>query len=108
METQHKNIIMGGASLCFAALLLLLVSAVQVSAASVNGPDLNASLLYYEPVPAIPGAVLDVFVQIENEGATAREASVEFIDNEPFTLETESDRVKRTGSIPAQESFLVK
>ena len=89
--------------LLFAAMLLQ-----TVWAAETNGPSLNASVLYYEPVPATPGSLVDVYVQVENAGTETSRVEVRFVDNGPFTLDNEADRVKTTPSIPGQETFLIK
>lgn len=90
------------------ALLLMLVLAMIPSMhAQSDIPDLNATLLYYEPVPATPGSVINVYIQIENKGTTAHNVNVEFVDNGPFALDSASDRIRSTGSIPSQKSFLL-
>jgi hypothetical protein len=88
--------------------LLALVLAMPGFALIPEGQNLNANLLYYEPVPAAPGSLLDVYVQLENNGSQARKVTIAFVDNGPFVLDNEADRVRTTDSIPSQESFLVK
>jgi len=90
------------------ALLAALLLASSASAYVGSSQSLNATLLYYEPVPAEPGGVVDVFVQVTNTGGTSGRISVEFVDTFPFSIDSESDRVKTVPSIPSQESFLVK
>lgn len=91
--------------------LILAVLALCLSAAPgfalVSGPDLNATLLYYQPVPAEPGSLLDVYVQVSNNGGAAEQVKVTFVDNGPFTLE-DPERTKTTDRIPTGQSFLVK
>lgn len=90
------------------ALLLMFVLAIVPSTfAQVQTPDLTATLLYYEPVPATPGSIINVYVQIDNKGTTASNVNVEFVDNGPFSLDSASDRIRNTGSIPSQKSFLL-
>jgi LPXTG-motif cell wall-anchored protein len=89
-------------------LTLFTLFALPAHAVVTSTPNLNASLLYYTPVPATPGALLDVYIQIENSGTTAQRVSVTFIDNAPFSVDSEQDRVKSTDSIPSQQSFLAK
>ncbi len=89
-------------------LLVALLLASSVSAYVGSSQSLNATLLYYEPVPAEPGSVIDVFVQITNSGGATRSLSVEFVDTFPFSIDSESDRIKSIPSIPTGESFLVK
>lgn len=93
-------------SMAFFALVLLFVT--PTHAALFNGPSLNATLLYYQPVPATPGALLDVYVQIINKGDVAQNVKVEFTDNYPFSLDSASDRVKTIDTIPGQQNVLIK
>ena len=90
-------------------LALALLAFAQGATAYVGpGQSLNATLLYYEPVPAGPGDVVDVYVQIENTGSSSAKVQVAFVDTFPFSVDTETDRIKTTPSIPSQENFLVK
>jgi len=111
MNTSRQNtqqrIILPAAALLL-ALLMALASPYGAHAANLVGPSLNATLLYYEPIPASPGSVLDVYIQIANDGDIAKDVVVRFHDNDPFSLDSEMERVKTTGSIPGQENFLVK
>ena len=88
--------------------LLTLVLTTGAHAYAGSTQSLNASLLYYEPIPAEPGSVIDVFVQVENTGGSSQSVSVAFSDTFPFSIDTETDRIKTTPRIPSQESFLVK
>jgi hypothetical protein len=89
------------------ALLCLTLVLATASQAAV-GPDISASLLYYEPVPATPGSLIDVYIQIANTGTQADQITVTFVDNGPFSVDNEADRVKTTPSIPSQGNFLLK
>lgn len=72
-----------------------------------QGAALDVSLLYYQPVPAQPGDVLDVYIQIENDGGKAsKQATLTILESGPFTLENPTQRVKEVPSIPGQETFL--
>ncbi len=97
-------------SFAYIAIILTLVFAglPQALAYTSTTPNLNASLLYYNPVPATPGSILEVYVQIENTGNTAKQVMVEFVDNGPFTLDNPTDMTKNIGTIPAGESSLIK
>ena len=73
------------------------------------GSSLDATLLNYQPVPAQPGDLLDVWIQVTNNGGSASEAgTVTFLPSYPFTVETVSDATKSFPPIPGQSSFLVK
>jgi len=88
--------------------LALLSAPVSAFTLVTGDAQLNATLLYYEPIPAAPGSLLDVFIQIENTGQTARQVVVEFIDNDPFSINNLLDKIRTVEFIPAQEKFLVK
>lgn len=95
-------------------IMLLMVIALMLAApfASADlitrGVALDATLLYYQPVPAQPGDVIDVYIQIENGGgAPSKTGTLTIIPSGPFVPESEGDRVSEFPSIPAQETFLV-
>lgn len=75
----------------------------------VKGVGLNASLLYYEPIPAQPGDVINIYLQIENMGGEkANKILIEFIDNYPFYITSEEDRQKYVEFIPSLEKYFTK
>lgn len=90
-------------------LLALLLLAPLASANLVTqGSGLDASLLYYQPIPAQPGDLIDVYVQVTNTGGSkSKPGTITFVDNGPFSLESESSRVKSFQGIPGQQSFLI-
>ncbi|MDD9952738.1 MAG: hypothetical protein OXR66_00205 [Candidatus Woesearchaeota archaeon] len=93
------------------ALLILAVIALQLATAAPVSDEsaLDASLLYYQPVPAQPGDQLDLWIQVDNNGGKASGAgTLTIVESGIFQLESESDRVSRFLTIPAQESFLVQ
>lgn len=91
---------------------IVMVVALQGAHAALltgGGSSFEASLLYYQPVPAQAGDVLDVYITVENDGsAAARNVRLEVIESYPFSTDSQSERVKFAGTIPAQESFLFK
>jgi hypothetical protein len=95
-------------TIAFIAMLMFAMVPTTFVYAQSETPDLTATLLYYEPVPATPGSLIDAYIQIENDGNTARRVTVEFVDNGPFSIDSASDRIRSTGSIPSHESFLLK
>ena len=88
-NTTHKTFVQ-----TFIAMFLILATMPFASADLITvGSALDATLLYYQPVPAQPGDVLDVYIQIENDGGSPSKAgTVTFIDNGPFTLESTNTR----------------
>lgn len=91
----------------FVIMALMLATPFASAELITRGAALDASLLYYQPVPAQPGDVIDTYIQIENSGGTASKAgTLTIIPSGPFILESEGDRVKEFPSIPAQGTFL--
>jgi hypothetical protein len=88
--------------------IMLLALAASGHAAIFSGPSLNASLLYYQPIPASPGTSLNVYIQLHNNGEEAKQVKVQFVDNQPFTLESEAERVQTIATVPGGGDFLVK
>lgn len=82
----------------------------QVQATLVgSGSSLDASLLYYEPVPAQPGDLLDVRVLITNSGgSTSKGGTIRFVNSYPFSIENGQEKIQEFPPIPAQENFLVR
>jgi hypothetical protein len=107
-DTDHNSEVNMKTTIWVGIAFAMLLFAIPTHAAIISGPSLNASLLYYQPVPATPGQLLDVYVQIANNGDTAHNMRVEFIDNYPFSLDNNGDRVKSVETIPGQQNFLLK
>lgn len=93
-------------------ILLLIITLLTIPFALANipgGSAIDASLLNYQPAPAQPGDLIDVWVQIHNNGGTtSRAGTISFLDSENFRAETSADRVKEYRTIPAGNSFLVR
>ncbi len=95
--------------------VLMLVALLAISAFSASADlitthsSLDATLLNYQPVPAHPGDLIDVWIQVQNTGGTASQpGTLTIVDSGPFTLESESQRVNAFPSVPAQGTFLAK
>lgn len=93
-----------------AILLILALMAASASAQLIpRGSALNATLLYYQPVPAQPGDTIDVWIQVANNGGSASApGTLTILDSGPFTPQSASDRESSFPQIPSRESFLVK
>jgi hypothetical protein len=80
-------------SIVFALLMLM-------SAGSAFSAGLNISQVTYVPSPAVPGATITIFAQIDNE-SVAKENGVKIIatDEYPFTIK--SDKLVSVGNIDA-------
>jgi len=88
--------------------MLLLLAPLASADLITQGSGLDASLLYYQPVPAQPGDLVTVYVQVLNTGGSiSKPGTIEFVNSGPFRLESESDRVVSFPGIPGQSSFLV-
>ena len=74
-----------------------------------SGPSLTTTLLRYDPVPAEPGDILDVYILITNSGgSSAKNLKIEAIGNYPFSIDNTPDATKLIPNLPGQESFLVR
>jgi len=88
--------------------LALLIPFVQAELVT-RGSAIDATLLYYQPVPAQPGDLIDVYILIENDGgSTTEQGTIEIFDSNTFSLISESDRIQQFPGIPGQKSFLLK
>ncbi|MBR9700342.1 hypothetical protein GOV11_00570 [Candidatus Woesearchaeota archaeon] len=88
------------------ALMLLLVPLAHADLVT-TGAALDASLLYYEPVPAQPGDAVDIWIQITNDGGSRSKTGMLSIQpSSTFTVEAGSDERTAIPGIPGQESFL--
>lgn len=75
--------------------LMIAITFINVVQAN-NDAVIKPTIANYEPIPAEPGQIHDVWVTFENLGSSdATNLEVEFIDTYPFTLVDETDR-KRT------------
>lgn len=90
------------------AIMLLTVSAAYAVTDDIaQGSSLDATLLAYQPVPAQPGDLLTVYIQVSNEGSNPSPGgTIKILDSYPFTVET-ADAQKEFPSIPAQGTFLI-
>lgn len=103
---EEKN--MKKTILTIIAIMLLTVSAAYAATEDIaQGSSLDAALLSYKPVPAQPGDLLTVYIQISNEGSNpSAGGTIKILDSYPFTVET-TDAQKDFPSIPAQGTFLI-
>ncbi len=90
-------------------IMTMLATSAHATLLTKGGSSFDISLLTYEPVPAQPGDVIDVWITVENEGSSAaKDVTLELSDTHPFSIDNEDDRIKKASTIPAQESFLFK
>jgi len=94
--------------------LLMLIAGMSTSATALNTLDgesasLTATLLRYQPNPAEPGDVLDLYILLTNTGSNpARNVILEMKNNYPFSVDNSLDAVKEIPAIPGQETFLAR
>lgn len=91
------------------AISLMIVSIIGNAQASLitTGSALDATLLYYEPIPAQPGDEVEVWIQISNDGGSpSKSGTITLIESGPFKLVEDKDF--KFPPIPGQENFLLK
>lgn len=76
----------------FLLITLVLISVLSSAVlAQENFPRVTVSLLDYEPKPVQPGQVIDLTIQLDNLGSATEDASLEIIEEYPFTVEDSQD-----------------
>ncbi len=96
-------------SLIVLVLFVFLMTPLASAELITQGSSVHATLLKYQPVPAKPGDLVEVWIQVENSGGSASKGgALTLIDSYPFLIESATDRVKEFPSIPPQSSFLIQ
>lgn len=96
---------------CALAMVFVFSCFVVSPSLALSSSQLEFTMLRYEPMPAEPGKYVNVFVKIENIGNTETDdITIEFVDNYPFKLADEDDRVKAISSlgIDKEKSIVVE
>lgn len=93
-------------------LMILLVGLQGVHAQSVNSSvttgDIALVIVAQNPAQAGPGDIVDIDIEIQNNGfAAVKERVVEIIEKDPFTLVSGEDKSITFSSIPARSSVRV-
>jgi hypothetical protein len=88
------------------AIVMFLVLALGVSAA--GGSMVKASILRYQPTPAEQGNTVDIWIELNNEGTTAKNVVVKFVPEYPFSLPQGQQGEVVAGSVAQTESKVVK
>jgi hypothetical protein len=73
------------------ATCLLLALFASASFAATNSPRVTISLLEYNPNPVQPGQTMDLLLQLDNLGTATQDASLEVVEEYPFTLRDSQD-----------------
>jgi len=89
------------------SVFMLLLLAASVCAAR-RGPFISAEVLKYEPSPAEPGNVMEVWVSVTNDGTTTEDFQIEFVPEFPFEIGPGEDEVKTLSALPQGENALLK
>ncbi len=87
------------------AMLLLLVA----GAAAQENPVLRYSVSTQDPMPAEPGRIVEVWINVQNIGQSdARNIEIEFVDSFPFRLVSERDRIKEIPVLGTQKDYTLR
>lgn len=89
--------------------VLVLMSVMIVSAQESNNPVIKLGLSTYDPIPAEPGKLVDVWISVQNiGGADARNLQLEFVDSDAFSVVSEEDRVINIPVLGAYKDYTIK
>lgn len=85
-------------------LIMIILLSIGMVVGVVNAaplPQVSVSLLDYAPQPVQPGQVMDVYVQLTNDGNPTSNTSLELVEEFPFTIEPTQDyeRAKNLGPL---------
>lgn len=102
---KHKTILI--LTLIFLCTLFL---AQAQSTSDYTTPDIEVSLLEYNPSPVQPGQVMDVHIQIANDGSMSGDTYIELVEEYPFTIEPSQDleRAKNLGPVAGAQTLLFR
>jgi hypothetical protein len=96
-------------NLFIAAVLMVLAIVGFASAQEVNNPILKISLSTYDPIPAEPGKLVDVWINVQNIGNNdARNVKIEFVESSAFEIISEEDRVIDIPVLGAFKDYTIK
>lgn len=85
--------------------VILALAALPLVAAQPVAPNLNVVLVNQTPFPAEPGDVVEIEIELQNNGfGSASQVTMEFTENDPFSLVIGEEKVRTFQLIPAQES----
>ena len=87
---------------------LLMMMLILSSVAVMAKPEVGATILRYEPAPAEQGNTFDVWVQLSNEGTTAKNVAVKFVPEYPFSLPGEETGYVNVGELTSTEDYVAK
>ncbi|MCF7872089.1 COG1361 S-layer family protein [Candidatus Woesearchaeota archaeon] len=86
--------------------ILTLAMATQTNAAS---PEIELTIQSYSPSPIEPGDSAELWIKAENIGTeTAKKLQVEFLDNYPFKLISENDRITTINELEMGRSYILR
>ncbi len=88
-------------------ILALLILTLAIPASAKLTPEIKASLLRYDPMPAAQGSTVNVWLKITNLGMPSGNLEVKFVPDYPFTLAPGEDEIKQLGVMPRAEELVV-
>jgi len=95
---------MNGKILLVLGILIVSMAAVYGAFTAFKVADIRVTLVNQEPDPVGPGSRVDLRFKFENKGSeNAKDVTVEFVEEFPFTLERKEDITREIGSLHAQQ-----
>ncbi len=92
-------------------LLLIIAGLLLTPPAMAQGvqPQLDIMMTRYDPYPAEPGSYVNVWVKVQNEGASsAGNLTLELLDTYPFSIDPSEERMRSFGEVLPSEPVLVE
>ncbi|MFH0798524.1 MAG: hypothetical protein V1906_03875, partial [Candidatus Woesearchaeota archaeon] len=86
------------------------VSAAGIIVATGTSTDLRIEVIKYDPAPAEPGALMDIWLKVYTQGSTISSTStlndvkIYLVEEFPFTAASESEMVKSLGTMSPGET----
>ncbi len=88
-------------------ILILLLITLCITVQATRMPEIKASIIRYDPMPAVQGSIVKVWVKLENIGTESGAAQIKFVPEYPFSLAEGEDRIKNLGIIPRSEEIVI-
>src|SRR3989344_2631487 len=89
-------------------LILLMIVLLLATTVNAIGPEIEMSILRYEPAPAEQGNTFDIWLQLSNTGTQADNVVIKFVPEFPFSLPLGAREDLVVGTIAAIEEKVVK
>lgn len=90
-------------------IIMTVLVALLILPVAVAQPSMEVSKAQQDPVNAVPGQTVDIWVSFENKGSSdARDIDVEFVDSNKFTLMSERERNRDISIISPYNDRVIK